>query len=284
MRDVVSVLAVAVLILLVGLVGYRALFGDEPLDPLTIQRVDGDVRHVQAGQESDAAAGVELGPDDRLIAGEGGIAVLAFGEESRVVVEESSSLRVLGTRGDGVRLELEGGRIEATVRPGGAALSVVSGDREIEGRDAAFTVARNDASTWVDVQDGDVDLTGFGDVDALLAGQVVVATDDGDIRLSERDRELLLAVNWPEPATRNEEIEIQGTTEPGSRVRVEGGARAVEGDASSTGAFRVRVPLGEGENALTVVAIDPLGNQTETAWSIERDSRPPQATFQVGGP
>ena len=279
-----SVLAVAVLILLVGWFGYRALFGDEALDPLTIQQVDGDVRHVQQGAEGQAQVGATLSADDRLVAGQGAIAILSFGDASRVVVEEESSLLVLGTGADGVRLELEGGRVEATVRPTDPGLSLVAGDREVASDDGVFVMARNDTSTWVEADEGSLALTGFGDITALQAGEVVVAGEGGDVALSDEDRELLLAVTWPEDETRDESVEVRGTTDPGNHVRVLGGAEAVEVLADGAGVFAVLVPLGEGRNELQVVAVDPLGNRRETTWAIERDTRPPQAVFQVGGP
>ncbi|HJN73398.1 MAG TPA: FecR domain-containing protein [Myxococcota bacterium] len=281
MRDVLTVLVVAVAVLALGLLGYRLFFGDEALDPLTIRRVEGDVRHEHEGARSAAEVGGILLPDDRLLAGEGGRAVLSFGEDSQLVVDQSSALRVLGEGSEGVRVELEDGRVEATVRRGGPVLDVVTGDREVRADEGTFTVARDDDSTWVQLDDGELSLTGFGEVQALRAGEAIVANDGG--AATRLDEGLLLEVSWPEKATREESVEVAGTTDPGARVRIEGGYETVEVLADNSGSWRVEVRLREGDNALRVLAVDPLGRTRESPYELLRDTKPPTAEFQVGG-
>jgi len=280
-RDVLTVLVVAVAVLALGLLGYRLLFGDDPLDPLTIRRVEGEVTHVHDGSRDAAEVGGILLPDDRLLAAEGSRAVLGFGEESQLVVEESSGLRVLGEGAEGIRVELENGRVQATVRPGGPALDVVTGDREVRATEGEFVVARDDETTWVRLDDGQLALTGFGDVTALEGGQSVVASEDG---VSSRlDPQLLLEVDWPAGATREERVELTGRADPRASVQVLGVAGEPTAIADASGNWSVEVVLKEGDNDLRVLATDPLGRVRESEFQVIRDSTPPTAEFQVGG-
>lgn len=281
MRDVLTVLVVAVAVLALGLLGYRFLFGDEDLDPLTIRRVEGAVQHVRAGSANDAEVGTVLQAEDLLRAGEGGRAVLSFGEDSQLVVDESSALRVLGKGDDGLRVELQNGRVEATVRRGGPALDVVTGERSVRAEDGRFTIARDDENTFVQLDEGELTLDGFGEIARLGAGETVVAREDG---VTQRlDDDLLLEVSWPEEATRSERVALSGKTDPGARVRVRGGVEEVVVDADASGLWSAEVRLKEGENELVVLATDALGRTRESDFEMLRDTIPPTAEFQVGG-
>ena len=275
-----TVLVVAVAVLALGLLGYRLVFGDEGLDPLTIQRVEGEVQHVHGGASQAAEVGGVLLPEDRLVAGADGRAVLSFGEESQLVVERSSALRVLGEGADGVRVELEDGRVQATVRAGDPALDVVAGEREVRSTDGSFQIAREADATWVQLDEGSLALTGFGDAE-LAPGQAIVAADGGEV--SRPDERLLLEVAWPEEEVPDEAVAVSGQTDPGARVRIEGGVDVVEVFADARGAWRAEVRLSEGENALRVLATDPLGRSRESAFQLVRDTTPPTAEFQIGG-
>ncbi len=286
MRDVLTVLAVAVAVLLVGVLGYSLLFGGDELQALSVQRVDGQVRTERAGREEPTSIGELLGPGDRLIAGEGGRAVLSFGEASALVVESETSLRVLGEGDEGIEIELEGGRVHATVRPGDGGLGVRNGDRRVGLDEAEADIAIGpDGSAYVEVVDGDLELSGFDGVEALRSGQRLVAAPGAAALVEGVDKDLLLDVAWPEARSTNQDtVLVRGTSAPGSRVRVSGGVQDVRGQVDSQGDFELRVPLGEGDNALRVAVVDPLGREREASWEVLRDTRPPTATIQVGGP
>lgn len=286
MRDVLTVIGVAVAVLLIGVLGYALLFGGDELQALSVQRVEGEVRTQRGGQASATQVGELLGPSDRLVAGEGGRAVLSFGESSALVVESQTSLRVLGEGSDGIEIELEGGRVHATVRAGDGRLGVHNGSRRVGLAEAEADIAVGpDGSTYLEVQEGDLELSGFEGVDELRAGQRLVAAPGADVLVEGVDKDLLLEVAWPlGESTNKDRVVVRGQSSPGSRVQVVGGAQDVVGQVDRQGDFELDVPLGEGHNELTVLVQDPLGRAQEASWEILRDTRPPTATIQVGGP
>ncbi len=260
----------------VGAVGYQVLFGAGLAERFRVVSVAGDVRHEHADGASEAArAGSALLAGDRIVSGDGGQAVLGLGEGTRVAVDARSSVKVLGISDDGVRVELEDGRVTATVRPGSGVLAVRAGDQELTADDAEFTVARGDDGTVAAATTrGTVRVAGASD---LEAGEELVAAPGGSPLRAPVSDALLLQVAWPASGrTREEEVEVSGQTQPGATFTVQGGARPVSGRADASGRFVVRVPLSEGGNRLLVKARSVLGREAEVAHAeVVRDTRPP---------
>ncbi len=281
MRDVLKVLAVAVAVLLLGFLGYRGLFGEGAADGLRVSELQGQV-FVVGSERTPAALGDVLGSEETLESGEGGRAVLSFGSGGELTLEPETTIRVLPSQGDGLRIELDGGRIQATVRDG-SPLGVVSGGREVRADgEAAFQVARSEGSTYVSSERGTLDLRGFGDITELNADEVVVAPDGGSPRLDPASRALLLEVEWPSDAVRRERLPVQGRADPGSTVtlRVDGEQVALA-EVDSEGEWQAEVMLKEGPNVLEVEIRDPLGRTQTMEQVVDLDTTPPQLTVEV---
>lgn len=69
--------------------------------------------------------------------------------------------------------------------------------------------------------------------------------------------------------------DFRGTAEPGARVSVAAGARAVEVVAAASGAWHAVAQLPEGRVAATVTAIDAAGNTTVRRRALTVDTTPP---------
>ncbi|MBM4391447.1 MAG: FecR domain-containing protein [Deltaproteobacteria bacterium] len=276
-RDWLGVLAV-VAILGVGFVAYGWLFGNDAADRFRIVSVAGEVMHVRArGGESSAAAGERLATGDRIVSRGEGSAVLGLGDDARITVGPQSSVEVLGVSDEGVQLELEGGKVEATVRPGSGRVGVVADGRELSATDADFTAVRDEGGTLaVSTERGEVAITGLDGLSSLGQGEELVAPRDGSPLRAPASEALLLTLrDGTPPRTREREAKIEGSTSPGARVTVTGGERPVSTRAGSDGSFRVTVSLAEGENRLAVRAESLLGKSTELSATLVRDTRAP---------
>lgn len=275
MRDFLPVLAVAALVLVLGWLGYRAFFAEGAAPELVLTQVEGSVERVRSGSSEPAVVGTSLGADDQLKAGPGATAVLRVGEDGQITMSEESSVRVLGATADGVRLELEDGRIEATVRPGSGALGVVAGEREVVATDGTFGVARTDDAVYVSGRDGSVELVGFGDLERLEAGQSVVAADGEAAVLTDEQRALLLTVAWPDAQPFPvEQVWVEGATNPNASVELQTADGAVATVAGADGVFRAEVPLREGPNPVTLVVVDAMGRTEQTTVELIRQREP----------
>lgn len=284
MRDFLPVLAVAALVILVGAGGYFALFDDVSEEAVTLQRVTGPVSVLSGGDTQQAEEGETLEPGDQLTAGAGGQAVLAFGEQSSIVLEAESTLKLRGRDDQGLQVELEGGRIRATVRPGDGRLAVNRGGQRVDATDARFEVGVDDEGVLqVRADEGELGLVGFGGREGLGPGERISLVPGGDPWVSDEDRALLLELDSvPDLIAQREQV-LTGRTDPHARIRVEGGVQPVSGRADAEGIWRLTVPLKEGDNALLVVASDPLGQEREQTWQVAVDTRPPEAVdIQVG--
>lgn len=271
--------------LVVGLVWGTMRAGEPPR--LVLAESAGDVRVVHGGDAAvSVATGQVLGADDALRTGADGSAVLAFGPETRIRVGAVSTVRVEDISDDGVSLELEGGALRATVRPGGA-LRVGNRGRSVAASDAEIAVGVGaDDLLYAEVIEGELTSSGFGGP-TIVAGQRVVVRANGEADVGPIPESLLLAVAWPEVArTRADTARVSGTSEPGARVTVQGGASVVVTVAGPDGRFEAVVPLAEGDNPLRVGARGVLGAETDVAVvSITRDTQVPiRATVEVGGP
>lgn len=274
----VRVLLLVAAIFLVGAGVYRLLFGEESGERFQIVNVSGDVRHVDSDGESDLAKqGDRLQAGDRIVSGDGGRAILGLGENTRVAVDASTSVTVLGVSAEGVRLDLEGGRVQATVRPGGGRVGVVAGDREIVADDADFTAAVDEDGTFgVTSERGSLALLGVAGMSQIRGGDEVVIPKGGAPLSAPASEALLLQVVWPAPPrTRERDVELTGTTQPGARVAVVGGAKPISVKAGADGRFRVTVPLEEGQNRLAVVATSLMGKEAKVDAELVRDTQAP---------
>ncbi|MFH1469372.1 MAG: FecR domain-containing protein [Pseudomonadota bacterium] len=277
LRFVLAVVA----ILVVGLVGYRLLFPPDDTMPLLVQAVEGTVQTIDGrGDRVEVSPGLVLGRSDRIETAADGRAFLSMGEGSTLTLDHESAIRVLAVTRDGVRVELDGGAVEATVRPERGRVGVVHGGREVSSDDGSFAVGVNAGGNLaVEAHIGEVSVQGVEAVQALQEGERLMLLADGTPQVASIPESLLLEVAWPESArTRHAEVAVRGQTDPGAEVRLGASGHWTTVTADATGHFEAAIPLLEGENPLRVVSRDPLGRSVETSHTVTRDSEPPAAS------
>lgn len=269
--------AILGLLLVMAALGYRVLFMGPAGAALTLVEVQGAVSRIDGlGGARAAKAGEVLGASDRIQAGADGRAVLGFGPESRVSVEANSSIRVTGVDEGGVQLELEEGRVRATVRPGAGRLRVDADGRALSAEDADFTAIRQGANLAVEGERGTVAVSGVPGVGEVKAGERLVAPKDGNPLTAPANDALLFHVVWPdERQTRKDKVQVAGTTEPGATVTLGRPGSEVTVKADGSGKFVAEVELGEGENTIRARAVGAFGNVAEVEVKIVRDTTAP---------
>ncbi len=281
MRTGLPMVLATLAVLILGYLGYVFWFGGGGRADLQVLEIDGEVVLIRAGQQTQPVElGASLETEDGLRVGAGGRAVVGVGAETRLTLEELSSIRVLEVGHDRVRVELEEGRVSALVRPGSPSLGVVSGGRTITATDGAFTArADGEGALAVQATEGGVVVEGVSGVARVGAGQRLSDVPGSAPMIGEIPAALLLNVAWPaDGPVRGERVAVQGRTEPHARVRVSGGAGAAEARAGPDGSFTVPVSLAEGENALRVEAESVMGETTQQEGAVSRDSKAPTAT------
>jgi len=248
---------------------------------LVVQEVGGtaDVESPEATAKQ-IHRGRKIRARDTVRTGTDGHAVLSFGDDTEIRLGTMSTIAVQKIDQEGVTLELEDGALEATVRKGTGALRVGAGDREILTLDADFRMGRRGDNLTVDVQRGDLQVTGMPGVDRLAQGSRARVSGTGGGSVASIPEDLLLTVQWPERRTRADTVALTGMTEPGATVRVDGGSQIVEVTANADGGYSALVPLQEGTSTLLVESTDVFGIQTHQEGTVERDTRGP--TFQAG--
>lgn len=284
MKREIQAIAVMLALLAAAWVGYGWLFGTPGGGTLRVAALEGQVTVADAaGGTAPAEVGGLLDPSARVRTGPDGRAVLALGEEGSLVLESLSSLRVVEVAADGVRLELEDGRVRATVRPSGPSVGIAAGDTLAAARDAEFAVARGeDGTVGVATERGAVTVSGGGASVEVAAGQKVVVPRGRQVLVQPAAESLLLAVDRPpSPRTRETTVALEGTTEPGAEVAIAGGGAPVRARADADGRFAARVELAEGENALTVTARSVLGQEARVDWRVTRDTEPPPISVEI---
>ncbi len=278
-------LAVVLLILAAGWVGYGLIFADAGGGRLVLSAVEGPVGHIDpSGVETPATAGTRLLPMDRIVAGAGGRAVVALGAEARVTVEPESALRVLAVDEDGVSLELEEGRVQATIHPGAGKLGIRVDGRTLTTDDADFSALRAaDGTLAVNVDRGGLDVAGVDGVPRIAVGdQLVDGFGEGVALLGPASEELLLQVAWPTAErTQASTVVVHGKTEPGAAIRFGRAGAWVEARADAAGAFTVKARLTEGVNEVHIEATSLLGTRAVVAHAIVLDTTAPSVGVQV---
>jgi hypothetical protein len=254
---------------LMGILGgawgiWRWRFGVEEKPTIVLLDVRGEVQ-VEGGpgdthKDAEVMIGSALLARDRLITGADGMAVLGFGEVNRVALSENGSIEVISADASGVRLGLEGGKVEAHIKAG--SLGIQAGNREIVASDAEFRVLRDrsgvvavqvDAGSGVSVSEGESTV-------AVAVGQRLVAAPETPLSGPVADSLLLVLESPPGGRTREPEIPLEGRTEPGAGVRVIGGSWSRETTAGVDGRFRVVAPLAIGQNRIRLEVRGVLGD------------------------
>lgn len=285
MSENLRITLAVIAILALGFLGYKLLFPGQETMPLLVQAVEGTVQHVdENGEREDVTPGLVLERASRIETQDDGRAFLALGEGSTLTVDQASSVRILDVTREGVRIELDNGSVEATVRPERGSLGIVHRDREVIGRDGSFAVGVNAGGNMaVETHQGSVEIQGVDSVASLAQGERLLLLSDGTPRVAAIPESLLLEVAWPESArTRHAEVSVRGLTDPGAEVRVGAAGRWTTVVADASGRFEAAIPLDEGENPLRVISRDPLGRTNEEERLLHRDSEPPSsASFEV---
>jgi len=229
---------------------------------LVLTDVVGQVTLLGASRDrGPAREGVPLNAADRIITGPDGRAVLVLGPDTSIRLQQGSSLEVVAISRDEVHLELDEGRVEATVRPTTGALRVGHGGREVLGTDADFRLAVVGDLVAVEAERGELALKGMPGQSRLGEGQRLrQPTADAEPHVAPIPDGLLLEVAWPEPPrTRQKAATIVGQTEPGTTVILISGDHSVPVVAGPDGRFEGRIPLGAGQNIVRVEATDVFG-------------------------
>jgi ferric-dicitrate binding protein FerR (iron transport regulator) len=279
MRRVVLAVLTLVLAVAVGTAGWKYLAAEDDAPRLIVAEIEGAVNVSRGGAPLvNAARGTVLAPGDQVETGAEARAVLQLSPGTKVRLGPTSSVGVVSVDRDGVELELENGLLQATVRPESGAVRVGSRGRQVVATRGEFQVGVNDEILQVAASSGEVSLAGVEPPVVLGAGEQVTVVDR-QARRTPIPAEVVLAVAWPAPdhRTRAETQTIEGTTEPGAEVRIEGdfGRRVVHADKA--GFFHAEVPLAEGDNRVHIVARDLLGREIDSTGNLPtRDTTGPR--------
>ncbi len=274
MRQALVTITAVALVLLLGWLGYTVIFDGHRRAVVIVESVEGRVERTRPAEVPVAvSSGDALGALDTVRVHGEGTATLAVGESTRLRLAPDSALQIVDLAEDGVRVVLEDGRVEANVRPDSPRLSIIAAGRTSTATDARFAVALDEAAVGVAVDRGSVRV----DQTAVEAGQAFVQAGDGTPSLRMEDEDLLLQVAWPTEPTNEGVARLSGTTEPGAKVTVGGGASPQEVRADSRGRFEVDVPVNDGAHTLTVSARDPLGSEVTVSGGVRADATAPAA-------
>ncbi len=275
MRRLVLALLALVVALAVVSAAWRYLAADAPTGQLVITELRGPVTRTTGGVAGDVREGVVLERDDQIATGPDGRVVLELGG-AVIRLGPVSSMTVQAVDTDGVRLELQDGQLQATVRPNTSAIRISSQGREVVATNADFSVGVRDDVLQVATETGEVRLTGVDPPTILPAGELAIVVD-ATLTREPLPTELLLAVEWEgERRTRATTQVITGSTSPGADVTIRGafGRRTVRAD--SKGRFTAEVPLTEGANPVELTATDVLGRSADVTGSLAvRDTTGP---------
>jgi hypothetical protein len=277
MRQQLQLLLLIALVVVLGVAGYRILFGEAPGQELVVVSAtratainsDASVEQLVAGSVLEVDASVETGVD--------GEAVLQYGDKAELKLSELTTVQVVSADATGLRVELEAGAVSARVRQGATPLNISNRGRAVGATNADFTVmvGRNGPLSLAS-QRGNLRLSGMAGQTELRAGGSVHAELGGTVSLMPINENLLLDVEWPEATkTREAEIEVTGTTDPYATVTLGEGPEAVRVRADRDGRFRATVPLAEGVNDIELKVRDVSGREARRQQALNRDSTAP---------
>ncbi|MFK7929236.1 MAG: FecR domain-containing protein [Myxococcota bacterium] len=276
------VLALVVVALLVA----PYLSGDGSEGRLVLVEISGDVGVSTADGHVEAAApGRVVRAAEQLQTGASSSAILSAGPDTEIRLSPDTRMTVESIRDDVVTVELDEGRVRADVRGGRRGVRVGSSGRSVQTRDGSVAVAVNEGILAVEVERGTVTAEGIDGVERIGAGGRAVVFSDGEAALGTIPDEVLLSVAWPEARrTRQRQVPISGTTQPGAVVIVRSGSKDVRLEANAQGVFSATLTLEEGSQPVVVQATDPFGRTVSAEAHIELDTTPPRIGGGAGVP
>jgi hypothetical protein len=226
-----------------------------------------EVRNAE-GKWVPATPGQELASSESVRTGRNGEANLDVGDGIEVRVSPRSEFSVRDLQAEYSRIRLEEGHVAAQVDSAKArALQVEAkgSDAVAESKGGAFGVVTDGkGQLTVATQKGAVKLTSKGRTVEVAEGQtsMVMADGEGPTAPKEIPKSLFLKLQAPSQRRTNQATTtIEGTTAPGSVVRVAGQVSR----ADEKGRFRVKVKLKEGTNKVPVNVLDASGRRTEAS-------------------
>jgi ferric-dicitrate binding protein FerR (iron transport regulator) len=223
---------------------------------LTFTAVAGRVEVLRAGAWAPAAAGAQLAASDRVRTGEGARATLRLSDGSTVTLEPATETQVHALGRALARIRLGAGLVQADIPDDPQRLFQVDLDDDnaaARTHGAAFAVSSNGpgAAAAVSASRGEVTVSARGREVIIRSGQLTrVAPGAAPTEPEPVPASLLLKVAWPARTLRARTAVVEGQTEPGARVEVQGRHAPVAAD----GRYRAEVALREGENRVAVRA------------------------------
>lgn len=276
MRENLGLLLALLVILLVGVVGYRALFGPQGPELVVLDAAGQAVRVRAAEGAVPLQVGDALAVDDQLMVGETGVLRVGIGEGSELSLQANSALRLTAVTDDGVRVELEGGAVSARVRAGAPSLGLRARGRELQLASGEVSAGlADDGRLTVEVLAGELALSGVDGQATLVAGRRLdLADGQAPVAAAITD---VLPLQIAEPSTVGDDgvVSVVAQTQPYAMVELSGAGAAVQVIAGADGIARlppVIVPRG-GAN-LVLRARDALGREALVTQRFEAPAGP----------
>ncbi|RME26291.1 MAG: hypothetical protein D6806_06535, partial [Deltaproteobacteria bacterium] len=219
-----------------------------------------------------------LKPDDEIRTGPFSEATLSATGSTTMVVSAESSFHIGELIANRSSFELSTGQVRAAIPDANSReYEFRALDRQAVARSTAgeFDLISNGKdSLLVDTHRGTVDVESRGRKVKVSKGKrSIVKRGAPPSPPMPIPSSLALQVKWPPPKIRRKSTRLQGTTQPGALVSVNG----VTTRADASGKFVVVVPLRMGTNRLVVTTTDPTGKTTRQQVKIvEVDTRPPK--------
>lgn len=276
MRENLGLLLALLVILLVGVVGYRALFGPQGADLVVLDAVGQAVRVRAAEGAVPLRVGDALAVDDQLMVGESGVLRVGIGEGSELSLQANSALRLTAVTDDGVRVELEGGAVSARVRAGSPSLGLRARGRELQLTSGEVNAGlADDGRLTVEVLAGELALSGVDGQSALAAGQRLDLADGQAPVTAPLAEGLQVQIRGPSTVGEDGAVSVIAHTQPYALVELSGAGAAVHAVAGPDGVARLpAVVLPRGGATLALRARDALGREASITHRVEAAGGP----------
>lgn len=277
MRQQIQLLLLIGLVVVLGVAGYRILFGSGPGQELVVVSAHQASATLDGTAIPDLVAGTVLYGDARVETRDGGNATLQYGDHAELVLADSTAIQVVSADQTGLRVEIDSGAVSARVRQGAAPLNISNRGRSVGATDADFTVmVGHNGPMSIASERGSVNLSGVNDRSTLGPDSAIHVGADNKATALPITESLLFEVDWPEKnKTKESTVEVTGTTDPYATVTLGSGRSAVSVRADRDGRFRADIPLLEGSNDIELKVRDVTGREATRRQALSRDSTAP---------